>query len=272
MRLITSMVLLTLVGLPLSAQSTHQKNAQAAVKTTEQKVEKTADKAVLKAEKAADKAQQKVEKTADKTEQKAAEKVADVKADAKKETAKVAEETAQAVKDTEIKKDAPAKKEEAPKAAQPEVKEPAKTQASAQPAKTAEVEKSAPAVKQNAAPTAAANQAPGQKKSELTVSRAAIALNINNLEPENAGDTFPPEVKRLYCFTHIKGSSGTSEIQHRWYWNDDLIGTINLPVKSPNYRTYSAKTIPAGMVGEWMVAIVDSKNEEILKMLKIYIK
>lgn len=110
------------------------------------------------------------------------------------------------------------------------------------------------------------------EKSELSVARAAIALNIKDLEPENAGDTFPPEVKRLYCFTHIKGSSGAAEIQHRWYWNDDLMGIVNLPIKSPNYRTYSAKTIPEGMTGEWRVAVVDSKNEEILKMLKVQIK
>ena len=50
------------------------------------------------------------------------------------------------------------------------------------------------------------------------------------------------------------------------------MGIVNLPIKSPNYRTYSAKTIPEGMTGEWRVAVVDSKNEEILKMLKVQIK
>ena len=63
------------------------------------------------------------------------------------------------------------------------------------------------------------------------------------------------------------------EIQHRWYWNDDLISSIPLKVKSNNWRTYSIKTIHPGMTGEWMVAIVDVKNnEEVLKTLKFTVK
>lgn len=111
-----------------------------------------------------------------------------------------------------------------------------------------------------------------QNTSGMSISRASIALSIKDLEPESTGDTFPPEVNRLYCFSHVKNAPESAEIEHRWYWNDDLIGSIPLAVKSVNFRTYSAKTIPAGMVGDWRVAIVNTKNEDVLKMLHFTIK
>ena len=81
-------------------------------------------------------------------------------------------------------------------------------------------------------------------KSNLTISRAAIALNVKDLEPENLGDTFPSEVRRLFCFTQIKGAAGPEEIQHRWYWKDELMSTVSLKINSGNFRTYSSKSIP----------------------------
>jgi len=102
------------------------------------------------------------------------------------------------------------------------------------------------------------------QKSKLTISRAAIALNVKDLEPENLGDTFPSEVRRLFCFTQIKGASGPEEIQHRWYWKDELMGSVSLTVNSGNFRTYSSKSIPLGLKGDWRVYVVDSKDESIL--------
>jgi hypothetical protein len=107
---------------------------------------------------------------------------------------------------------------------------------------------------------------------KISVTKAVIALNVANLIPENPSETFPPEVKRLFCFTQIKTPTLPLEIQHRWYWKDELIGTIPLQIKTNNYRTYSTKTIPAGYTGDWRVAIVNSKNEEILQMVHFTIK
>lgn len=106
------------------------------------------------------------------------------------------------------------------------------------------------------------------QKSNLTISRALIALDVKDLEPENAGDTFPSEVRRLYCFTQIKGASGPEEIQHRWYWGDELMSTISLKINSGNFRTYSSKSIPLGLKGDWRVFIVDSRDESILGTVK----
>lgn len=294
MRLASSLLIISLAWISLSAQDTQQKAAQgekaatpeqattpAAVKTNDKT---TADKnnakqtnvtvtdATQKADAPAAKAVKKdnAPKTA-KTEQKAATETKKADSQAaqavkKEDTPKVAAEAPKAepktsteTKKPDVQTAQPAQKDDAPKAAVATAKTEQKVATEAK-------KPDAPAARQKESAQTAS------EKSELSVARAAIALNIKDLEPENAGDTFPPEVKRLYCFTHIKGSSGAAEIQHRWYWNDDLMGIVNLPIKSPNYRTYSAKTIPEGMTGEWRVAVVDSKNEEILKMLKVQIK
>lgn len=107
--------------------------------------------------------------------------------------------------------------------------------------------------------------------SGIIIKRAAIALDVENREPRDTATVFPTAVKRLYCFTEIMNGEG-EEIQHRWYWNDEMLSAVPLKIHSNRYRTYSAKTIVPGMTGEWQVAIVNSKNEEVLKMLKFEIK
>jgi len=110
-----------------------------------------------------------------------------------------------------------------------------------------------------------------QQQEGVFISRAAIALDIDEREPKDTASEFPPEVKRLYCFTEIKNGVG-HEIQHRWYWKDELITTVSLNVTSNRFRTQSAKTIVPNMTGDWRVAVVDSKDESILKMLNFVIK
>ncbi|MBN1759326.1 MAG: DUF2914 domain-containing protein [Chitinispirillaceae bacterium] len=107
--------------------------------------------------------------------------------------------------------------------------------------------------------------------SGMIVSRASIALDVVDREPKDTGSVFPPQVKRLYCFTEIKNGAG-EEIQHRWYWNDDLINTVPLGISSDRHRTYSAKTIVPGMTGEWVVSIVRTTNEEVLKTVHFQVK
>jgi hypothetical protein len=109
--------------------------------------------------------------------------------------------------------------------------------------------------------------------SGIEVSRAAIALNVADNEPENPDSIFPPEVKRLFCFTQIKGVKDSIQVEHRWYWNDDMLLAVPLTIKSGNWRTYSQKSIPAGMKGEWRVAVVNTSDKDaVLKMLKFTVK
>lgn len=113
---------------------------------------------------------------------------------------------------------------------------------------------------------------PVQKSSGIQITRAVICLNVNEHEPEEVREQFPPEVKRLYCFTEIRSSGEPMELQHRWYWKDELMTTIPLKVTSARFRTFSAKSIPAYATGDWRVAIVNSHNEETLRIISFEIK
>lgn len=116
------------------------------------------------------------------------------------------------------------------------------------------------------------NQKASVKQSDgIQVSRSAIALDIEDREPKDTSNTFPAAVKRLYCFTEIKNGAG-HEIQHRWYWKDEMLSAVSLKINSDRYRTHSIKTILPNMEGDWRIAIVDSKNESVLKMLRFEIK
>ena len=129
-----------------------------------------------------------------------------------------------------------------------------------------------PAQNAPAATPATASPAPAAA-SGLSVADASIAIGLEEYQPIEPGDLFPATIKQLYCYSRIKGAQDSMEIQHRWYWNDDLITTIPLKVKSSNWRTYSIKNIHPGMTGEWVVAIVNAKNaEEVLETLKFTIK
>ena len=123
----------------------------------------------------------------------------------------------------------------------------------------------------NAKPAVQKSQMP-QKLKEMTATRAVICLNINDHEPEDVGESFPPHVKRLYCFTEIQSSGESAEIQHRWYWKDELMGTMPLKINSARFRTYSAKSIPATATGDWRVAVVNSHNEEVIQIIKFMIE
>ena len=132
------------------------------------------------------------------------------------------------------------------------------------PAATAEAGVSKQAVNQKTAAAATV--------SDLSVARAAIALDLQENEPVEPGDVFPANVKQLYCFSQIKGAKDSTEIEHRWYWKDDLVFSRPLKIKSANWRTYSLKNIYPYMTGDWMVSIVNSKKEEVLTTLKFTIK
>jgi hypothetical protein len=94
------------------------------------------------------------------------------------------------------------------------------------------------------------------------VKRAAIALDVVDREPRDTAPAFPPEVRRLYCFSEIANGNG-AEIQHRWYWNDDLLNSVSLPISADRYRTYSANKYRVGH-GRSVARthIVDSKQKQ----------
>jgi hypothetical protein len=102
----------------------------------------------------------------------------------------------------------------------------------------------------------------------LTVTRAVIAGGIDeNKRPVDSGTEFAADGKRVYCITQIEGAKEPVNIEHRWYKNGVLISTVELPIKSLNWRTQSYKTITPTMAGKWKVDVVLVPGEESLTSL-----
>jgi hypothetical protein len=107
----------------------------------------------------------------------------------------------------------------------------------------------------------------------LTVPYAVIAKGMNERNnPIEPGTEFRTDVKRVYCITQIKGVKKSAAIEHRWYKDETLLSTVELPIKSVMWRTQSYKTILPDMAGEWKVDVVLLPGEELLTTLKFTIK
>ncbi|MCG6911131.1 MAG: DUF2914 domain-containing protein [Deltaproteobacteria bacterium] len=94
--------------------------------------------------------------------------------------------------------------------------------------------------------------------SSLQVENAVICRVVENRVPLGTGNVFTSDAGKLYCFTKIVGAVNDTVVTHRWFLNGDLKSSVNLPVKSKSWRTWSSKRIDAGDAGDWMVEVVSA--------------
>ena len=94
-----------------------------------------------------------------------------------------------------------------------------------------------------------------------------ICRNVVNRTPLGKGGTFPASVGKLYCFTKVVGAQKNTHITHNWFMNGKLKASINLPVKSASWRTWSLKAIKPTDVGDWMVEVLDENGDPIESIL-----
>jgi Protein of unknown function (DUF2914) len=119
------------------------------------------------------------------------------------------------------------------------------------------------------APAAFSQETPAAAPLEVT--EAAVATGIESLTPQGAAETFPSSVGMLVAYCRITGAAGEAAVKHLWFYGDRLMSEIRLPVKSPNWRTYSSKTILPGWTGAWRVDITD-EDGKVLKTLSFTIE
>jgi hypothetical protein len=105
----------------------------------------------------------------------------------------------------------------------------------------------------------------------ITIEDAVIATVVENLVPVGPGVSFDAGVGRLYCFTKITTNHPPAVIKHLWFHGDKMVMEVSLPIKSENWRTYSAKTILPSAVGDWKVDVT-SEDGTILKTLNFKIR
>jgi len=103
--------------------------------------------------------------------------------------------------------------------------------------------------------------APVTEEQDVRIDAVAIAQDVVDRMPVASGEVFARQVPRLYCWSRVVGAAGETFVTHNWYYQGALKASVQLPVRSNNWRTWSAKTLDPDSTGEWMVEILSADGE-----------
>jgi Protein of unknown function (DUF2914) len=143
----------------------------------------------------------------------------------------------------QMKETAPAVTQEQP--AKEQMKETAPAMTQEQPAKE-QMKETAPAV--------------AQEKPALVLEEIHIGTGVEDRQPSGVGTVFPDNLEKIYCFTKIGGAEGAAYVYHVWYFGNDEIARVKLPIKSNPWRTWSSKKLNMGL-GNGHVEIVSESGD-----------
>lgn len=110
-----------------------------------------------------------------------------------------------------------------------------------------------------------------EPQSMLKISEAVICTDVSDRTPTGIAQSFPSDIKKLYCFTKVVGATKETFVKHLWYFDHQMMAEVTLPVKSARWRTYSSKKILPQWQGSWKVEIQD-ENGQILTTVDFEIR
>jgi len=125
-----------------------------------------------------------------------------------------------------------------------------------------QMENTTPAVAQEqpATVTQEKPEAVAQEKPALVLEEIHICSAVEDRQPSGVGTVFPDDLDKLYCFTKIGGAEDTTYVTHVWYFGNDEIARVKLPIKSNPWRTWSSKKLNMGL-GNGHVEIVSESGD-----------
>jgi len=97
----------------------------------------------------------------------------------------------------------------------------------------------------------------------LTVTVGQITTAVDKQIPVDKIETYPADYGKLYCFTRIVGADQETQVTHVWYYQDNEMARVVLPVRSADWRTYSSKRFLPQWAGNWQVKILDAEENEL---------
>ena len=95
----------------------------------------------------------------------------------------------------------------------------------------------------------------------LEVAEAVITTAVVDREPVDDVGVFPIQNGQLYCFSRITGATEATFVYHLWYRGERLMSRAELPVNSPDWRTWSAKKFLGDEPGQWRIEIQDASGK-----------
>lgn len=101
---------------------------------------------------------------------------------------------------------------------------------------------------------------------ELRVEDGTITTAIDNRVPVDSIEAYPADYGKLYTFTRITGARQETYVTHVWFYEDQEMARVSLPVRSSDWRTYSSKRFLPQWVGNWSVIIEDEQGRSLAEL------
>jgi hypothetical protein len=92
------------------------------------------------------------------------------------------------------------------------------------------------------------------------VGTAVSCTQVKDKEPVGPNTAFPVDIGKVYFYTVVNTTEEPTAIAHEWYYKNNKISEVKLAVLFPRTRTWSYKTIPPEMTGDWKVRVIDAKG------------
>jgi hypothetical protein len=103
--------------------------------------------------------------------------------------------------------------------------------------------------------------------SDLQVVDVSITSAIENRMPVDSLEVYPADYGKLYCFTRIVGAARETQVTHVWFYEDQEMARVTLPVQSADWRTFSSKRFLPQWIGQWSVVIEDEQGSSLAKVM-----
>lgn len=97
----------------------------------------------------------------------------------------------------------------------------------------------------------------------LEVTELVMTTSVVDREPVDRVEVFPRQSGMLYCFSRVEGAAEETSVVHLWYRDDALVSRVALPVRSPSWRTWSAKQLLDEGPGTWRVEVQDALGQSL---------
>jgi hypothetical protein len=93
----------------------------------------------------------------------------------------------------------------------------------------------------------------------LVVTRSGVGTDVVDQQLVGRSDTFAVGT-RLVFWTHVTRGRPGDKVRHVWSHEGSTAGAVDLPVRSPSWRTQSRRTLAAGAEGDWVVEARDPQG------------
>lgn len=107
-------------------------------------------------------------------------------------------------------------------------------------------------------PNASDQKAAAQAPVATLTAEAQVCTSISDRMPAGTASNFGADVGTLYCWSKVTGAKGDAAVKHIWSREGKEMLSVELPVRSVSWRTFSQKKILPQWTGNWEVTVVDA--------------